>query len=377
MQNYRTDCKFFNGYKPCAPGKVCPGCEDFQKTGACILIINLDAQGTVLRTTALLPAIERKYPDAFIVQLTDKKAASLLAGNPYLDRVYEYGIESLSVLMCEEYDVLFSVDKSRRACAAAALVKARDKRGYTLNKFGAIVPFKDKASLHYALGLDDDKKFFQNERPEQDLLAEMFGLPYERDEYVLNLSNEEQRFCGEYRAKLGIKPDEVVIGFNVGSSELFPFKKIDPGVQIEVIKMLNKRAAGVKILLLGGREDTAIIERMKKSLGRSVIATPTTEGLRRGICYTTPCDIVVTADSLGMHMAIGLKKRVAAWFGPTCENEIELYDRGIKIVSDAKCRPCWKLKCDKAPKCNETVDIDRLTEAVMTLYDEASAEKGA
>ena len=44
------------------------------------------------------------------------------------------------------------------------------------------------------------------------------------------------------------------------------------------------------------------------------------------------CDIVVSGDSLGMHMAIGLKKWVVAWFGPTCHQEIDLYDRGAKFL---------------------------------------------
>ena len=54
------DCRLFTGYKPCVPQKLCEGCQDRQPMGTRILIINLDAMGTVLATTAQLPALKRK-----------------------------------------------------------------------------------------------------------------------------------------------------------------------------------------------------------------------------------------------------------------------------------------------------------------------------
>jgi len=45
-------CKRFTGYKPCEPYKVCyNGCEEPVPYGTRIVIINLDALGTVLITT--------------------------------------------------------------------------------------------------------------------------------------------------------------------------------------------------------------------------------------------------------------------------------------------------------------------------------------
>ena len=57
------DCKRFTGYKPCFPNHNCweNGCKDNIPTGTKILIINLDAMGDVLMTTAQLPGIKRKF----------------------------------------------------------------------------------------------------------------------------------------------------------------------------------------------------------------------------------------------------------------------------------------------------------------------------
>ncbi len=74
------DCKRFTGYKPCYPDHNCweDGCKDKIDEGKKILIINLDAMGDVLMTTAQLPAIKRKYPVSTITWITLKNAAPLL-----------------------------------------------------------------------------------------------------------------------------------------------------------------------------------------------------------------------------------------------------------------------------------------------------------
>jgi heptosyltransferase-2 len=75
-------------------------------------------------------------------------------------------------------------------------------------------------------------------------------------------------------------------------------------------------------------------------------------------------DLVFSGDSLGMHMAIGLKKWVVAWFGPSCEQEIDLYGRGRKIMTKAPCSPCWRRVCEKPVMCYDQVDFKQAAEAL-------------
>src|SRR6185437_6089748 len=74
---------------------------------------------------------------------------------------------------------------------------------------------------------------------------------------------------------------------------------------------------------------------------------------------------VFSGDSLGMHMAIGLKKWVVAWFGPTCPQEIELYGRGRKILTQAPCSPCWKRVCQQEKMCYDQVDFEQTVNALL------------
>ena len=66
-------------------------------------------------------------------------------------------------------------------------------------------------------------------------------------------------------------------------------------------------------------------------------------------------------------MAIGLKKPVVAWFGITCHQEIDLYGRGIKVLSEVGCRPCWLQSCDLDKKCYEHLPWKAMGTAVAEM----------
>jgi heptosyltransferase-2 len=350
--------------------------------GTRILLINLDAMGTVLRTTSLLPAIRRKYPEAHITWVTEKACLPLLEGNPLLDRAVPFDPVTVDWLAAQRFDVVLSCDKSRPAASLAMRVESPEKLGYGIDRSGAIVPLNREAEEHYGLGLDDHAKFFVNRKTEQQLLTEALGLPFARDEYVLVLSDEERRFVDEARRRLALEGADPVVALNTGCSNLFPYKKLPVAQQAEIADRVHAEFPGTRVALLGGREDTernAEIARLART-GERLVQTPTTEGLRKGLLYIDLADLVVSGDSLGMHMAIALRKPVVAWFGISCEQEIDLFDRGEKLVAHVSCRPCWKKGCQLEPKCYDRVSTDEVVAAVGRLLPaarEAAARRAA
>ena len=70
--------------------------------------------GDVLMTTAQLPAIKRKFPESTIYWVTLKNAAPLLYQNQFIDKVFNYDAESISILTQIEFDIVMNVDKSQR-----------------------------------------------------------------------------------------------------------------------------------------------------------------------------------------------------------------------------------------------------------------------
>ena len=79
------------------------------------------------------------------------------------------------------------------------------------------------------------------------------------------------------------------------------------------------------------------------------------------------CDLVVTGDTLAMHAAVALRKKVVVLFGPTSSSEIELYGRGEKIIPDMDCLCCYKEICDKHPNCMESISSEVVFRAVKEL----------
>jgi heptosyltransferase-2 len=361
-------CKHFTGFKPCFPSTECyKECVSHEPLGTTILIINLDAMGNVLVTTSILPALKRKYPESTITWMTLKNAAPLLQNNRYIDHVYVWEPESWLILGEMKFDLVLNVDKSLRSCAFAMRVRGKKKMGFGLNRDGVIIPLNKEARENYLLGLDDRLKFRENRKTVGRILAETAGLKYLGDEYVLELTPDEQEFCSSYREERGIGKHELVVGFNTGCSDLYPNKKMTIDQHVGLINRLSA-VPGIRPVLIGGPEDTMRNAEIVRQVGSKVINTPTTDGLRKGLCYINICDVVISGDSFGMHAAIGLKKQVIAWFGVTSAAEVNIYDRGEKLVPEGlECSPCWKKQCPYNLECIGMIDLERMVRIVKKM----------
>jgi len=364
------DCKRFSGYKPCFPDHNCweDGCKDHIPAGTKILIVNLDAMGDVLMTTAQLPGLKRKFPESTIWWITLKIAAPLLHNNQYIDKVLTYDAESLSILEQMKFDYVMNVDKSQRSCSILNSVNAKHKLGFGMDNNGKIIPMNKGANYNYRLGMDDHFKFRVNQRTGQDYLAETFELDFQGDDYTFNFTEDELKFIADYKKKVKLRDNQFVVGFNTGCSTLFPNKKMTVEQHISLIDKLLKKKK-YKIVLLGGPEDTERNKKIYSKFRGKIINTPTDGGVRKGACYESLADVIITGDSFGMHLGIALKKFIIVWFGVSCWTEIELYDRGIKLYQeDLFCSPCWKKSCPYDLECIKMIDQKKIIGEVEKYY---------
>lgn len=330
-----------------------------------ILIVHLGALGAVVRSTANLRAIKRKYPGSMITWVTDAPAHHLLKGHPAVDRVLTTSESDLLQLSALEFEIAFVVDKSLKAVGVLNRTTVDQVYGFKAHpRTGAIVPATAAAEELWSLGLDNHKKFFVNQKPETQLMIEALELgAFRRDEYWLPLTAKEERTKSERRKKWRGE-HQGIIGLNTGCSSVIEYKKLTVETHRELILKIKSELPQMQIVLLGGPEDTVRNQRI--SYGLDVINSDTESGLRDGLVNVAACDIVVTGDSLGMHMAISQSKQVVAWFGPTCEQEIDLYDRGLKVLSKSACRPCWKRTCEKSIMCYDQVSLKELMDAIKS-----------
>ena len=362
---FKTDCRFFKGERPCAPYKLCDRCPDYKPMGKRILIIKLGAVGDVLRTTPLLAAIKNRLPDFFITWLTFPEAEEVLKFNPLIDRLLVYNPGSILRLEREGFDLVLSLDKMAEATALVTKINAMEKRGFYMGNKGELLPLNKEADYAYRLGLDDKLKFKQNKKTYQEMIFEIAGLPYEREEYVLHFTTQENDYTDSLRKKYRLNQKKVV-GLNTGCGKVFDTKKWTIDGFVKVAKLLNKH--NIAVLILGGPEETERNKIISKRLKGKAIPTGCHNTLRQFMSIIDLCDVVVTADTIALHLAIALKKKVIALFGSTSSNEIDLYGRGEKLIGKAPCSPCYKSSCDKGDNiCMSSITPEMVLDSIKKL----------
>ena len=363
----RNDCSHFRGDKPCRFKRSCEDCPEVDPLDARtkVLILKCRAQGDVLRTTALLPGLKRKYPRSHVTWLVDGESVDLLAGNPLVDAVLAFGLESVLPLEVREFDALVCLDKEPAITALATKVRAARKFGFGMNAYGGTTAFNDAAVHALRLGIDDDLKFRVNTKTYQELAAEAAELDYARDEYVFELDTGAARKAREYMKARGVDGSRPAVGLNTGAGTKFETKQWP----VEHYRELARGLAGglgANVFLLGGPREEALNAAIAADAPPRVYNTGNDHALPEFAGFVSLMDVVVTSDTLGMHLGIALKKKIVALFGPTCPQEIDLYDRGVKLFTGAPCAPCYKQTCPDAV-CMKGIAPGRVLEEVRRL----------
>ena len=99
----------------------------------------------------------------------------------------------------------------------------------------------------------------------------------------------------------------------------------------------------------------------------TLIDTGCHNSLREFFSLLSLSDILISSDTLALHAALALKKKVVGLFGPTSASEIELYGRGEKVVAPVSCRCCYLPDCDVEPNCMESITPEMVFGAVKKL----------
>ncbi len=365
------DCRHYIGDRPCRFARTCEGCPEYSPQGFRILVLKTGALGDVLRTTILLGGIRRAHPHSHITWITAPGALPLVPSS-LVDRIWTLSPQTLFRLHVERFDLVLSLDKEPEVAALAMVANAPDKRGMGLDSRGAVYPLNREMAYYFRLGLDNPEKFHGNTRTYPDLLARAVKIPYDReiDDYHLDLSPRDLETARRLLAGQGLSPSDPIVGLNTGAGGVFVNKDWTVLGYLELIRELEK--AKIPVLLLGGdRESTRNAEIARRITSPYVKEAGSNLSLGVFSALVSLCSVVVTGDTLGMHVALATGRPVVAIFGSTQPHEIELFDRGEKIVTPLSCSPCYRRSCDIHPSCMEVIDARQVYEAVARQLDAA------
>jgi heptosyltransferase-2 len=267
--------------------------------------------GDVLRTTPIL----HNYKNDHVTWITSEEAKPLLTNNPYISRLMTLDLINSLQLESEEFDKIINLEKVPGICALSDKIRARKVRyGFTFDTQTGEAEALDKAYEVLAVSFKPEYKK-KNQRTFQDLLFEMLGEKFNGEECLLG-----------YNPKTKEKYD---VGLNTQVGKKWPSKAWENTSWDSLEKILLKK--GLKVTRQDKQDESVL------------------NNLYSYINWINSSKIIVSNDSLGLHLGLAMKKYTLGLFGPTSGKEIYFYDRGKAILPEKKldCLPCFEPKCSK------------------------------
>jgi heptosyltransferase-2 len=370
------DCRFFLGDRPCVwhkrTGVVCQ-CDHYDRIEERLLVVKLDAMGDVLRSTALLPPLFEAHPRAAITWITRKESVPLLQRNPYIAEVLELGPDAFAHLLTRDFDRVINLDAAKTSAALAAAARSGRKDGFVLDSRGCVQPTNDAAREWLEAGLFDEVKRLGT-ATYQERMAAILGLEGRTHHYVFELGADEQQCARQHLESIGLDTNRLTVGLNTGAGGRWPLKQWREDGFVELLRRFG-REQDVQFLLLGGPSEEARNERLKAQTAIHLYDPGCNNTVRHFAALVDHCEVVVTGDTLAMHLALALERRAVVLFGPTSAAEIELYGLGEKVVPDMTCLSCYKTSCDFVPNCMDLISVEMVERAVVRQLGIARSSK--
>jgi heptosyltransferase-2 len=257
------------------------------------LIVKLGALGDVVRTTVLLSELEGE-----IYWLTKSNAKDLLNSDK-ISKIFFFERQSdLDSLLENSFDCIISLDEEIEVLNFIKKIKTKRVIGVFLNNKNKVDYTKESVywfdmSLSSKFGKKEaDVLKMKNKKSVPEILIEMIGKSWTEQEYDLGILPKDSE-----KNKIGL-------------------------ISVSTSNWPNKNWIGWDKLFYLLKED-----------GYSPVHLLMKENLIQHIDEINSCVAVVCGDTLGMHLALALKKKVFVLFNCTSPQEIYDYHRLIKVLS--------------------------------------------
>ncbi|MBT96619.1 MAG: glycosyltransferase family 9 protein [Candidatus Pacearchaeota archaeon] len=257
-----------------------------------ILIIKLGALGDVVRTTVLLSELIGE-----IYWLSKTNAGDLLNSSKISRKYFIESNKDLSKLQGEDFDLVISLDEEKEVLEIVKKIKTKRLIGVYLDS-NENINYTKESSYWFDMSLsskfgkkraDELKK--ENIKSVPQILIEMIGKRWRGQEYDIGIIPEKlekvKGNIGLINICTGIWPNKAWNGY-------------------ETLKRKLEETYRVKFLEIKGT-------------------------LKEHIDEINNCELVVCGDTLGMHLALALKKKLVILFNCTPPQEIYGYNKAIKI----------------------------------------------
>ncbi|MFC1754570.1 lipopolysaccharide heptosyltransferase II [Thermoproteota archaeon] len=329
-----------------------------------ILIVEVNWLGDVLFSTAAIRALKTMYPESFIACLVHKRCKEILMDNPNINEIITLDEDGrhrglfgkmrlISCLSRKKFDTVYLFHRSFTRTLICLLSGIRNRIGYVTSKRrlllteSIISPAETMHRAGYYLYLimravvnDKDmlrSDFFINDCDKdyiQDLLKKM-EIAKNRKIVVMHPAGNwfPKRWPKEYFAQLA---DELVKKYDVNI--VFSGAQRERPLIDDILKLMHKKAANLSGMM------------SLKQLG----------------ALFQESNLVISADSGPLHIAVAMDSPTVGLFGPTSpEITGPLTDRNIiTLQKDVGCvTPCYNHDCPDS-RCMEKISVQDVLDSI-------------
>jgi lipopolysaccharide heptosyltransferase II len=328
-----------------------------------ILIIRPGGIGDAVLLIPAICALKRKFPDATITVLAEKRNASVFRFCPDVSHVLLYdNPKELFTAIRGKYDVVIDTEQWHRLSAVVArLTKSPLTIGYATNERTKMFT----NAVHYSHKDYEMDSFFHLLQP-------------------LGIAESEKG-----KPPFLVVPDEAVIKVNamIGKLAAKPFIAIFPGSSIperrwgadkysEMAARLYRK--GIPVVVVGGNSDAATGEKIVA--GKFGLNLAGRASLVETAAVIEMSNLLVSGDSGILHLGVGLGKPTVSLFGPGIEKKWA--PRGLRHIvvnKNLPCSPCTKFgytpKCLINARCMADISVAEVVAAIEKLLKEDSGER--
>jgi heptosyltransferase I len=278
-----------------------------------ILFIRIDRIGDMVVSTPALRAIKRAFPGTRLTVLASRSNAPVLRHDPYVDRVIVWNHSRH-----RSAPIGFLRQASRLARARYDVV-IDPMTGHDLPT--ALIAWLSRAPIRVGYPGYGREVFFNRlcrpggDRPMTELVLEStrpLGVrPDDRMPHLRLLPAELDRARGRLTASgLGSRP---VVAVHPGAH--YPSQRWPTDYYARMAQQLQQNHA-CGVMLLGGPDDRALIERIQASAGGGLAAFESPD-VRQAAAMIAQADVLVCNNSGPLHLAVALGVPTLSFMGPT------------------------------------------------------------
>jgi lipopolysaccharide heptosyltransferase II len=315
-----------------------------------ILVIKPRAIGDVLLSTSVTPNLRRAFPQARIDFMTERSAADILEGNPYIDNriLYTPGKDSSLALFRRlyrgGYDLVFDLFCNPRTAQFTFATRAPFRVGY---------PFRGRAWA-YNIHVRSRADRVHNTEFNLDALR-ILGLPVLEHAPVLSISPDALSWASTYVAEIR-KHSGPLVAVNAGGT--WESKRWGLEYFARLADELTARY-NATVLLLYGPGERSDVDSIAAMMRESAVIPPMTT-LAQLAALLSCCDATISNDSGPMHISAAVGVRTLGIFGPTNPHlQGPFGERNAWVrLEGLDCLACNKTECDIGNICMRDLDVD-------------------